>query len=476
MHFLVRVLVLVLGVCAPFLLLGAKHRREPGAGVVLLLPLLVAPLVAVAALLVYAPTERLLAARGLGHLMHVGVALAGAAAGVGVALVAAGRAAAGGRGRAPGRLLFSALLFGAVGAAGGLLWRWTDGATRGLAATGAWAPPSAAVLREPAALGDVPTSCYFLVAALVVFLLQALPVPGVFFMILGGAAWPGVLLNLGFAGVAYEVLAGGAARGWLALPALWFGGYALRAGSDWWALARLRREIARANAGVRVPFDRDAHALLVTEEHDETGHAEGTAAWLVERYDLGAAYARYGGAPTTHAWRLASAALAERVTTLMAQGRPVAARPASVDHPSGKRWRRAPVAGVSLLRVPDAPECPAVHVWHFATDTKRGTLPVRLVTTTIRMPDGSSYELRSGEARALARWPMPILGFALDSATPAWRRISYWPRRRVTLVDGGANAALARALGLAPAPPDARRAADLGATEAALAHLLAQRA
>jgi hypothetical protein len=71
---------------------------------------------------------------------------------------------------------------------------------------------------------------------------------------------------------------------------------------------------------------------------------------------------------------------------------------------------------------------------------------------------------------------MPILGFALDSATPAWRRITGWPRRRVTLVDGGANAALARALGLAPAPPDARRAADLGATEAALARLLAQRA
>ena len=421
----------------------------------LLLPLLFAPLVAVAALLVYAPTERLLAARGLGHLMHVGVALAGAAAGVGVALVEAGRAAAGGRGRAPGRLLFSALLFGAVGAAGGLLWRWTDGATRELAATGAWAPPSTGVLPEPAVLGDVPTSCYFLVAALVVFLLQALPVPGVFFMILGGPAWPGVLLNLGFAGVAYEVLARGAPRGWLALPALWFGGYALWLGCDWWALARLRREIARANAGVRVQFDRDAHALLVTEDHHKREGAEGTAAWLVERYDVGVAYARYGAAPTTHAWRLAPAALAEGVTTLKAQGRYVAAHPFAVTHPSGKRAPGAPASGPLLLRVPGAPHRPVVHVWHVEREVRRGTLPVRLVTTTVRTPDGRSYELRSGEARPLLRSPLPLLGFTLDSGTPARWRIPRWPRRRIALVGGGPHAALARALGLTPARPDA---------------------
>ncbi|MDF1503690.1 hypothetical protein PYV61_12090, partial [Roseisolibacter sp. H3M3-2] len=290
----------------------------------------------------------------------------------------------------------------------------------------------------------MPTSCYLLVAAAAVFLLQALPVPGVFFMILGGPLWPGVLLNLGLVGVAYEVAARGAAREWLALPALWFGGYALRAGADWWALLRLRREIARENARVRVPFDRGAHALLVAEDHDASGPAEGVAAWLAERFDVGVVYARYGGGPSTHAWRLVPTALGERAKALKARGLLVAFRPAAVDHPGGARRRRVPVAGVSLLRVPDAPERPVVHVWRAEREERRGTLAVRLGTTTIRTPDAAAHAVRAGEPRPLPRWPLPILGFALDSGTPAWRLVAGSPRRRVALVDGGANAALAR--------------------------------
>jgi hypothetical protein len=464
--FLTRVLLLVVVVWTPFLLTVAVHRRQQGAGMMLVLPFFFAPPLALAALLVYAPLERHLSARGLGHLVNVGVPLAGAAAGVAFTLVMGGRpailrrrapgAARGvGRGLSTRRWLGAAWRFGAVGAAGGLLWRLTDVATRGLAADGGWALPSVAVPRVPAALGDVPASCKFLVAAAVLLLLRALPVTRV---MLGPLAWsvlPGVLLNLGFAGVAYEVLARGAPRGWLALPALWFGGYALWLGCDWWALARLRREIAVTNAGVRIPFDQDAHALLVTEDHHTTDRAEGTAAWLVERYDVGVAYARYGAAPTTHAWRLAPPALAQEVTTLKAQGRYVAARPFAVTRPSGERAAGAPASGPLLLRVPDAPDRPVVHVWHVEREVRRGTLPVRLVTTTVRTTDGRSYELRSGEARPLLRSPLPLLGFTLDSGTPALWRITRWPRRRIALVGGGTHAALARALGLTPARPDA---------------------
>ena len=183
-----------------------------------------------------------------------------------------------------------------------------------------------------------------------------------------------------------------------------------------------------------------------------------TAAWLAEWYDVGPTYERkWGTAPGFHAWRMAPAAVAERVRAAGVSGvqvRPVMPR----------------AVGLCLLELPERPERPFVEVRHRKDEETRGRLRMNLVTMTIRAADGQSYEVRAGSAGPLPSWwPMPILGFALDSGAPAWRRIVGWGGgRRVPVPDVGAPGArftradtvLAGVLGLRRLAPDERRAAD----------------
>lgn len=131
MRLLVRVLLFGAIVCLPFVLLAVGHRRRAGC-MWLLFPFFWGVPLALAALIVFAPIERTLDGRGLGHWKDAGVPLAGGVLVAGVFALVAIRAVRSGnpnvRRRAldrfagqPGRQLLTVAAGAIPGAVAGIL-------------------------------------------------------------------------------------------------------------------------------------------------------------------------------------------------------------------------------------------------------------------------------------------------------------------------------------------------------------------
>ena len=95
-----------------------------------------------------------------------------------------------------------------------------------------------------------------------------------------------------------------------------------------------------------------------------------------------------------------------------------------------------------------------------------GWLPVTRVTTTITTPDGQSFQLLGGVASPLSWIPKPVIGCALNSASPSWDCGAQFWRESFTPIISGAtrynrdSAVLARALGLEPVAIADRKGGD----------------
>lgn len=126
----VRLLVAFAMVCLPIVLLVAASRRAENL-IFLIFPIVGGIPAALGALLIFAPLERLLEARGLGHLQNVAIPLAGGLLIVVflfVALALSGKLARlpARLARAPGSVVGALVLWSVLGAAWGVLWRVSD--------------------------------------------------------------------------------------------------------------------------------------------------------------------------------------------------------------------------------------------------------------------------------------------------------------------------------------------------------------
>jgi hypothetical protein len=143
MRFLIRLAILVALFCGPFLLFVLLNRRNGNAGMVLVVLFFFTLPVALGALVIYAPLERLLDARGLGHVKNLAVPLLSAAVMAVLAMlfllvmdafdkahVVPGQDARTIADRLPGIAQLGAVL----GAVGGVLWRFSDWAAKLLGA------------------------------------------------------------------------------------------------------------------------------------------------------------------------------------------------------------------------------------------------------------------------------------------------------------------------------------------------------
>ena len=110
-----------------------------------------------------------------------------------------------------------------------------------------------------------PWSLWFFVATAVVFLLQRFPPSGIILMFALAMVWSVALINLGFIGIGVEVLAGRVGRGWLILPALYFGGYYAAYAMNQATLATLRMRYAQQNHGQTLSFDQTRQDLLLVK-------------------------------------------------------------------------------------------------------------------------------------------------------------------------------------------------------------------
>lgn len=257
-----------------------------------------------------------------------------------------------------------------------------------------------------------PWSTWFFVITLAVYLLQRFPVTGVFLMIVAAALWSVVLINLGMVGITFEAVIGKVSPLWLAIPLLYFGGYYAVYANDRAMLAKASEDMAQFNGGKSLKFDPARQDLLIDLRTDGLG-AEPRD--FVDRFAIPQAFGSDG-----RVWMIAT----KEVCTLVNDDRGFlsAGIQAHMITRRGKARYSNVSTGYCMVMMPGKPDKPVVQLAQSKEDTRRGLLPVSITSFVARdVGSGASATVRTGVAAPLKRFPMWMMGCALDSGTPAWR-------------------------------------------------------
>ena len=304
-------------------------------------------------------------------------------------------------------------------------------------------------------LASAPASLNLLAVALVALALSAFPPTGIVLLVLGGPLWAGALITLAMFGTVLEVAAGQASPGWLALPILYFGTYYLIAGWNWITIRRITREIAAFNAGQSLAFAPARQDLLLVKGRSDQnmGHA------LLTDYALPRLFVdgRVHFIGTREACELAKSDAA-RQSGVYSQ---FESRLTLKRFRTGAQAPEPPQEG-SIITAPGEPERPVVSV---AIDTHRrrdDMVPLYVTDITLRdEASGTHCDLRFAQVSPLAKFPFPIVGFALNSGGPCWQGMAGWMRqspRPLGSETPDGREVVAAALGLAPSTGLAARA------------------
>lgn len=257
-----------------------------------------------------------------------------------------------------------------------------------------------------------PWSIWFFIITLAVYLLQRFPLTGVFLMIVAASLWSVLLINLGMLGITIEAVTGRVSLLWLAIPLLYFGGYYAAYASDQAALAKVAQETTRFNAGKRLAFDPTGQDLLIETRGDGLGL---TPSEFVERFGVARAFGSDG-----RMWLVATADVCTLVNSdhgFLTAG----IQAHMITRPGTRRFSRVGT-GHCLVMMPGAPDNPIVRITQTQEDQRRRMLPVRITKIVAEdVENGRTVAVRSGIASPLKRFPMWMMGCALDSGTPAWR-------------------------------------------------------
>lgn len=253
-----------------------------------------------------------------------------------------------------------------------------------------------------------PISLIGLVATGVIFVLQVIPLTGIFLMFALAMLWSVVLVNASMIGVAIEVFTGRVSRWWVLLPLAFYGGYWSVAALDHLALRDLTSRYDVSNAQVVTGFD-PARQALVLEGNDD-------AAWLTQNFALPVAYSTNRNVPEGY---LSHRMIENGACVEVRKSRALQASfiqwdvVADGDAVLGRRWDKR----FCSLSMPEKPVPPIVVIKQEETKDFEQSLPVTRITTTIVMPDGGRFHLLGGTAAPLSWIPMPIIGCFLNSLT-----------------------------------------------------------
>jgi hypothetical protein len=292
-----------------------------------------------------------------------------------------------------------------------------------------------------------PISLIGFVATGVVFVLQLIPIIGIFLMLALAMFWSVVLINASMIGVAIEAIVGRVSRLWLLLPIMFYGGYWIVATPDHLALREIASRYDVSNARVVTGFDPVRQALVFERDGD--------GARLTQNFALPVAYTVNPNFPEGY---LSNRMIESSVCAKVRESR--ALRAAFVHgvglHDGDAIGSRRMENRFCALSMPEKPKLPLVVVGRTETKDFEKSLPVTRITTTITMPDGRRFELLGGVAAPLSWIPMPIMGCALNSGAPSWDCGAGFMRNGSTPIVSGHtrygrdSIVLAKALGLKP--------------------------
>ena len=130
----------------------------------------------------------------------------------------------------------------------------------------------------------------------VIFLLQVLPVTGVILMFLAAPYWSVLTINLAFALMLLDAVAGDLPKHLIVFPVLWFAGYSVATGISHLRAYELAAEILSENSAASLSFDPQQDQLIIERDNlrqDKIISDEG----LIQTYALNKIYKRFDGNP-----------------------------------------------------------------------------------------------------------------------------------------------------------------------------------
>lgn len=298
----------------------------------------------------------------------------------------------------------------------------------------------------------MPKSLYFFIATIVIFILQVIPLTGIFLLFAQAPFWSVLLINFGFMGIALEVSAGKVARVWLALPVLWFGGYAGYAAFEHITLRKLRADVAVANEQISIPFDPSRMSLVFAERQNDGK--------LLSDFRLAILYVEndsYSGAKH-RSYRLINIGICSGIREAHPLNHAISTLVIRKEKPT---WAGDFDKNHCLLTLPEDPRFPVARIQHERSKdiANIAFMPIHMTDTIVQMPDGTHHTLKNGTARPVSWLPMPVIGCTLISRDASWKCFAEFWRNHRRLQNSDASI-LAKALGLHPTSPEQRRATE----------------
>lgn len=290
----------------------------------------------------------------------------------------------------------------------------------------------------------IPISIKLFIFTGILYILQLIPLVGVFLMMFAAAWWSIITVNLGFALMIYEVRSKRIPRWCIIFPILYFGGY-----FTWMSLSHieyylLRSDIAKSNQSVQLPFDYQKHALIFIEDYNST---YGVSEALVQLYDLPIVYRKYTE-NREHAYT------ADRIAGRLE---------CESKQSSGSKYWFEDQRKICSIRDSRKPVLPEVRIIPQPKQQgRRVLLPAVYNTIVIQDTLLQKYNITIGVVSLPTLLPMPIIGCGLNSAKSSWEcTAEFYRKNEVPIGYGkthaeGEAALIAGALGLKKASTDFR--------------------
>lgn len=262
-------------------------------------------------------------------------------------------------------------------------------------------------------LSDSPAWLNCFAIAIVVYLLQIFPFPGILFLTVGGPYWSVILINLGFLLIGFDVVRGRLSFPWLIAPGLWFVAYYVAVGLSYSQMNRLEGEIAAFNVGKSVAFDPAADDLVFEGFPD-------TLERVLMDYEITQV------AMSTPGTSYCARYLLHSLGTVCAKGIGRLGKTANgcsigtnrIRHPETRQLMN----GVCMVRTPAQNTRPATRVVQRESQTvTTGLLVGKITTLEVIGPNGQSTQVKWGVLFPLALFPLPVAGCTLISADPSWK-------------------------------------------------------
>jgi hypothetical protein len=248
----------------------------------------------------------------------------------------------------------------------------------------------------------------------IVFVLQAIPILGIFLMMFMAPLWSVITVNAGFIGLAAEAWTGRVSRLWMIAPLAYFGGYFVAVTLNHHAVDAAMREAAeQARAVLPFPVDRAALVIAGRDWRPLSGIRESLAGdysipvvYEFRGPDLGTRWPSLQGRPASH--------IASRL------GAPETCS-AIHDTPDYRPYYSESFGRPCVYSAAEDPELPQYHVTLGPARQPFGGWFAHLADPLqISDPSGRTVELLHGRVEILRWLPIPLIGCTLIDEPPEW--------------------------------------------------------